>query len=440
MFKGLTNLIIVLIIAFIASGISVTLCPTVDSVPSETAESSLSQISILTDLDSNSLYNPKNISLKFTSNKNTKLSLTSDHIIKANIYKNNNLFKTKNFNRANNQSSISITKNVPYIMNLDLSQENLNIPNGEYKIIIDANVKEKHLAPLTLTLKYMGNQKYIPASNKIPDGKMPLTLYFPDKDNKIDELIGVTRFVKYSNKPLNTTIKELQKGPDNSTGLNSSSPIGNVNYITIKKGITYVNLPSDEKIYTESSTRSNIAMESFLKSLSSISGIDHIKFLVDNQRKKLFFNGNDISSNIKLNKNNKVYLSFNNYKRYFLVGYNVYEINNNFSITEKVDKMIDKLKKSTDNLSNTIPNNVEIKNFSVSDGILKLNFNKNLVNSYDGNKNLQRMMVDSILFSFTSIEGVNRVHILVDNDIVSEFAGLDISKPLERPKFINPEV
>lgn len=181
-------------------------------------------------------------------------------------------------------------------------------------------------------------------------------------------------------------------------------------------------------------------MTSFIKSLSSIKGVNRVKFLVDNKKASTFFNGIDVSKSIKYEFKNKVYLGFNSYKKYYLVDCNVEEINDKMSIYEKIEKISYELKnKNVEGLFNAIPKDVDILNYTLNKDILSLNFNNEFLNSFNNNINLQKLMIDAIVFSFTSLDGINYIEIKVNGNSLENFAGINLSQPLKRPLYINPE-
>lgn len=443
MLKTLRNLAIIFFISFIAAGITINMSPLI-------GENSFIQVdkkykplvTISTDAE-NYLFNPTTISVKHQAIDDANLNFYDDYLINIMIYKGNKIFNTYNQIELAKEKPyiLQLTKNTPHKVNIDISQKKLKLPNGKYRIVISSNAMELKysISPITLNVEYIGNAPYYPAVYEVPEGKMPLTLYFPDNEYKISQLIGVTRFVETNSNPYNTVVRELQKGPAINMGLSTFSPIGNVDYAVLQNSTLYINLPRDEEIYNND--KSQFAMNSFLKSMFDLPRVARIKFLVNNQKVSTFFNDVDIHGFFEKNNENKAYLAFNSFKRYFLVDCDVETITDKDLPKEKIEKVLDALKNSENlYLSNTIPDDVEIIDYYIQDKTISLNFGKSILKSYNENKSLQRMMLDSILFSLTSIEGIENVQILVEGESIDTFAGIDISTPLTRPTFINPEI
>lgn len=85
-----------------------------------------------------------------------------------------------------------------------------------------------------------------------------------------------------------------------------------------------------------------------------------------------------------------------------------------------------------------IPSNTEIKSIELIDDILKVNFSKDLL---DVNIEYEEKIIEAIVYTLTSIEGINKVIIYVDGDILSKLPKTKINLPsiLDRSYGINKE-
>lgn len=440
MFKSICNLLIILLICIGASGISVLYSPALDqsiAINDNSGGVTLVASSEVDDL----LLNPSNIFIKYKSDKNILLNFKEEHQFTAKIYKDGEAYKVHDIHN-DSPTQIEFTKDTPYSVNINISQKSLDLPNGEYKIEITPNIISDsfYSEPLVLNVKYLSDVPYIPAINTIPDGKTALNLYFSDTKNSVEQLIGITRFIDYTKRPLTAIVDELKKGPAFELGLNMNSIIGDYNYVSLKGTTAYVDLPSKEILYTEESERSEAAMNAFIKSLASYPGVDNIRFLVDYNRSKTFFNNKDITKAFTISNENKAFLAYDSPNRYFLVECEVEEIKEDMDVRDKATLIFNSLQNSKYNyLSSTIPSEVKLLNSRLENDVLIVDFNSKFVNAYGNNDNLNRMMLDSILFSFTSIKEVNKVKVLVEGQDVNSFAGLDLSDEIMRPLFLNPE-
>jgi spore germination protein GerM len=445
MFRTLSNLCIILLISLIATGISINLCPILDNTTSVVADESSNIVTLSCDTEDKLLINPTEITIKHESTGVNILSFYDNTLLTATIFKDNKIYDKRNLVNLPNKLpyTIELTKDSPHSAVIDISQNKLKLPDGKYKIVISSNAIELKysIEPITLNVQYQGNSPYIPAAYEAPDNKLGLTLYFADENYGVDQLIGVTRFIDDKKLPLHKlVVKELQKGPIDNIGLSVFPPIEEVNYVVRKNNIVYVDLPSNQNIYNNESSQCYVAFKSFIKSLTSLEEVDRVRFTVDNRVKDTFFHGIKIDKSIKNNMENKAYLAYNSFKRYYLVDCDISNLSDTDSIEDKINKLLQTLKHSNYlTLSNTIPEDVEVLDFDIKNNTLTLNFNEAFLHSFNDNTNLQRLMLDSILFSFTSIDNINYVQILVENNTVSDFAGVDLSKPLARPLYINPE-
>ncbi|WP_066495858.1 GerMN domain-containing protein [Abyssisolibacter fermentans] len=445
MFRSIKNIFIIILIGFLGTGISIRYSP-IASIDIDNINEPLSKsfVSLECDYINQKIINPHTIFISYKSEDIEKLSFYDDYILNGKIYKNDKFYKSVNFTKVNGKKpfDIVVSPDKPYQLSIDLSKEKMMLPDGEYKLVITTNaIGHKYTCnSIDLSLKYKSTSPYVKALNKIPDQSLKaMTLYYCSKDNSIEQLIPITRFKSVKRNIFNSTLKELQLPPSLSTGLSNISPISKFNYITNKNGITYIDLPSIETIYTNPKTAAK-AMNSFMKTVGTLPNVGRIKFLVDYNKADTFFNGKKINNSIQYNIYNKAYLAYDSGKRYFLVDCDVLSINNSDDINTKAQKIFKTMQNyEYHGMLNVIPKNVKLVDSSFNDSILTLNFSKEFLTAHDGNENLKTMMIDSILFSFTSIKDVKYISVKVNNNSIDSFNGYNFEKPIARPLYINPE-
>ncbi|MEA3423615.1 MAG: GerMN domain-containing protein, partial [Bacillota bacterium] len=92
--------------------------------------------------------------------------------------------------------------------------------------------------------------------------------------------------------------------------------------------------------------------------------------------------------------------------------------------------------------SNTIipiPKTIELFDIELNGKTLTINLSDDIENVYgDMEKNYQ-MMIDSILYSYTSFKSIDNVQILIDGEKTNDFYGYDLSSPIKANKYINLE-
>lgn len=85
-----------------------------------------------------------------------------------------------------------------------------------------------------------------------------------------------------------------------------------------------------------------------------------------------------------------------------------------------------------------IPSNTEIKSLELVNDIIKVNFSKELL---DVSEEYEEKVIEAIVYTLTSIEGVNKVIIYVDGDVLSKLPKTKINLPstLDKSYGINKE-
>lgn len=83
-----------------------------------------------------------------------------------------------------------------------------------------------------------------------------------------------------------------------------------------------------------------------------------------------------------------------------------------------------------------IPHDTKIKSINLEDDILKIEFNKYLLNT---KSNMKERIIESIVYTMTEIEGINKVIIFIDGNILSKINDKAIPTTLDRSFGINKE-
>lgn len=115
---------------------------------------------------------------------------------------------------------------------------------------------------------------------------------------------------------------------------------------------------------------------------------------------------------------------------------NTYDlINEKISLMTKNNSLSYKLRSG---FTAPIPENTRLLDYHIKDGILVLNFSKDLLNVED---NLEEKMIEAIIYSLTSIKGINGITIKVNNNILNklEYTNKVLPEVLDRSFKINKE-
>ena len=92
----------------------------------------------------------------------------------------------------------------------------------------------------------------------------------------------------------------------------------------------------------------------------------------------------------------------------------------------------------------TVPAQIELESYNLTDGLLTLDLNASFTSIYNDlpletATTYAQLMVDSILYSFTSFDDVTQVAITADGKSIADYYGVDLSKPLIPKHYINME-
>lgn len=449
--KFILNLSLILIICFSASAIPLNvsefdfdnnLIQTLSPTKSTTKDVPYGYDS---NLSKDNIYNPTNIEFIMNGNFDKgPIILSDDHNLVLEVFMGDNL--------VNKYVDTKIVKKIgdtednetelKYLLNI--SQENLDLKSGQYNFKIYSTLEDySNVAPYEVKVTYLSTAKYIPAKNNVEDGHMYLTLYFPDKNYQY--LLPVSRRVPHTRKTIRTTIENLRQGAHKSLGISEASPIPKVPSIWVRNKVAYLNLPQDIGNYDDGSTIGQIALNSFINSLTSIAGVDRVKFLQAGRNVDTLFHGAVVDELLEKDNSPKIFLGLaTDTNRFLLAPIDLYEENK--SQNSLVEYMFNSLKTGRVNDYNhsdlfaTIPSDVDLIDSKLTDdGLLTLNISKSFLNSYKNRQDIQAMMLDSLLYTFTSIPGVDSVAINIDGSKNNYLVNRNISEPMKAPSFINIE-
>lgn len=102
---------------------------------------------------------------------------------------------------------------------------------------------------------------------------------------------------------------------------------------------------------------------------------------------------------------------------------------------EKYKAAVEALLAGTDdkNLTAVFPKKTKLRKVSVSGGVAKVDFDKNLTSGFVGGSTGEEMLVGSLVNTLTEFPEIKKVQILVEGKEIDSLSGhLDLSKPVER--------
>jgi spore germination protein GerM len=446
--RTLNNLLIIALIGLFSSTYLINLSP-IDykgsieiETPTDTSTLSLSTES------SRDLLNPESIVIEHLSEKTEILGIVTPNVFVVNVFENGNLI-LDNLTYLEEEplavnSQFSIEKDHPLSTKLNISQKKLGLKDGTYEMVFQSNlIAQSENSTISITVTYDTGGSYYPAINTTPTGTKGLTLYFTTEN--ADTLIPVTRFVVEDKSITRMAIEQLQNGPLDE-GL--FTVIGDVTNTTYNNGNVVIDLPSSYTEYNSESTGGTLSYNAFIKTIFAIDKywpIYSLSFTVDRENIESYFNGIDNLNSIP-NEDGifSVYLAFKINDRYYLFDKTVgtkLGINKSDSPELNAQKLFDSYNDTEfHNGINPIPTDVILNGATLEGTTLKLDFSEEFLDAYDENDNLKYMMIESLIYTFTSIPSVEGIQITVNqNPLVDFIKDRDLAGILYPPLFINPE-
>ena len=102
---------------------------------------------------------------------------------------------------------------------------------------------------------------------------------------------------------------------------------------------------------------------------------------------------------------------------------------------DKYQAAVEALLAGTDDkkLTAVFPKKAKLRKVSVSGGVAKVDFDKNLISGFVGGSTGEEMLVGSLVNTLTEFPEIKKVQILVEGKEIDSLSGhLDLSKPVER--------
>lgn len=450
--KIFSNLIILSLIGLFSSTYLFTLSP-IDYRGTIEIETPEEKSTLSLEAAENNLLNPETITINHISDEEEVIKSVSDSIFTLDIYQGSNLIKTTKDLELVSPSvnmTISVSKDNPIVTTLDISKDKLNLEDGEYSFVFNSNlIADLDKSKLSINVKYDTGGTYYPSVNVAPTGTKGLTLYFAAKGS--DTLIPVTRFVVEDKSITRMAIEQLQNGPINE---DMYSEIKDVTNITYNNGNVVIDLPSSYAGYNNGSTGSLVAYKAFVKTIFDVDRywpIHSVTFTVDRKKVDTYFHELSSEAVNKLPNKERNYLLYMAYKindRYYLFDYEVDTqiagITAADPLEHKAQKMFDAYKDTEINYGiSPMPDVVVLNSAKAQGTMLILDFNKEFLEVYKDKDDLRQMLVESLVYSFTTIPGVDSIKITVNGESLKNFTTFadrrDLTGALYPPEFINPE-
>jgi len=232
------------------------------------------------------------------------------------------------------------------------------------------------------------------------------------------------------------------------------SEIKDVTNTTYNNGNVVIDLPSSYAGYNNGTTGSLMAYESFVKTIFEVDRywpINNVTFTVDRKKVDSYFHGLSSEAINALPNKERNYLLYMAYKlndRYYLFDYEIDTVKAGITSADtlelKAQKLFDTYKDIDISFGNSpIPDGIVLNSVKAQGTMLVLDFSKEFLEAFKDKDDLKQMMVESLVYTFTTIPGIDNITLTVNGENLKNFTsfqdGRDLTSPLYPAEFINPE-
>ncbi|MBV1756978.1 MAG: hypothetical protein KMY55_03950, partial [Dethiosulfatibacter sp.] len=341
--KAFTNILLILIIVFTASTMPLFLSPidysSIITIPEDDEEDT--QITFISKNGSN-FNDPDVVELEISTTQDIVLNPTSETLILVDIYQDGTLIKAnqnitlmESLNLENDSYLLSVDS--PINISAKINQKDLGLKNGSYRLVIKSTFSELANKTVEIVTQYINDGVYIRSTNEAPAGLIGISYYLSSEDN---DLVPVSEFVSNTNS-VHKLMEDAYLRESAIEGL--YNPVGGINYIILRDGVIYIDIPGDDEVYNLEDQKAVNAYWAFVRPFSEIRGVVRVRFTVDNYVREEFFNGQNIRYSIPYENKNKLYVPLLINERYVLSEKDV-ENEDVLSGSEIVDFMMEQIK------------------------------------------------------------------------------------------------
>lgn len=325
---------------------------------------------------------------------------------------------------------------------VDLSPILDSLPEDYYFIQI---VSDKDYAPTqnSENLEYVASTydfgfKYNGASRSLSAGQMGMTLYYPTPDYGM--LVPITRAVPIPDNRWRSLYTQLANGSKPGLGLiEGAQIIPHTPNIRISNGIANI------YFYTQSLTgfedKFSIVTDSIAKSMLSMGFISDVNFLV-NDRDTGTFGDVELTKSYSYANTLNGFVGYNSNSEFAFLMPLTIVVGPDLPMSDQIEQLWNVLKFSDSEITygddwiQLVPPQLEMIDAGVEGDLLTLNFNEAFDTFTTVDSVESKLLIDSLVYSFTSIPTVNRIKITVDGKVPSN---LELSAELTPAPYINLE-
>lgn len=334
---------------------------------------------------------------------------------------------------------ISEENNKPvYTIKYTFYLKNLEISSNFYETTIVSS-DQRITEPITFTFRYLKDNKYVGSSDTPPTNSLFAKVYYPDEE--FLRLVPVHEILDDGTNFIRRSIDELLTPADEQYGLATTVAAPSVDNIYISNGTARMDLLSEDiEGFNQGSSAAQFALNSIINTISEFDIVNDVKFFVDNSDQGDYFHGTDLTEAFEVNELPKAYVGLETSKNtMFLYPIDI----QTEGLNDRVLSILSTLRTGTSNgtadqnLIPTLPDEVKVNNYVFDGTNIELYLSGEFLTVYEDSEDYKQMMYESLLYSLTSIEGINTVSILVEETPVDDYLGINISERQRPNRFIN---
>lgn len=366
------------------------------------------------------------------SNTNNSLEAVEEKMA-FEILRNDEVIETINIGNNSSSTEIQELSETEFKKTITFNLNNLNLTSGYYNYKISLDDQEINVSH-TITK----DKEYIGSSERAGEGVQYTRVYYVDENYMY--LVPVARKISESGITIRNTVNLLIDPPAEEMGLSTEPAAPRIPRVYVSNGTARVDLDSNDlEPFNQGSSAAYFAIDSMVKTLQEFSIIDRVKFFVDDSDQGSYFHGTDLTTYFEEEDKPKAYVGLETSKNYMYLYPIEIEAE---QLTDKVNAIFKTLSNGQYNesmnsqLFGTLPPTVELLDFKFNERTIQLDLSEAFLDAYD-NDQYNQLMYESMLYSFTSIEGFDSVSILVEGEEVTDFLGNNISEPTEPNRYLN---
>ncbi len=187
----------------------------------------------------------------------------------------------------------------------------------------------------------------------------------------------------------------------------------------------------------ENNEEAQLAVDALVQSLVRLPHISRLSLFVDDAQLPGTFYDIDLTTIYEQSTSSAVYLSeMSSTNKRYLIPIQLSEAN----VYDEITALFNTLKTGfidDKQWIQMIPPEVEMIGFTIEGTTVTADFNEAFLNSYKDEPEYQRMMINSLLYSFTSNPNISKVQITVNGQVITNYGGYDFTEPQLEPSYIN---